>query len=132
MNILNQKNIFDFLKDKRGYEFPLEWRIVNDPDSFNGEPIIYEGYLNLSNMSLTKLPDNLTVKIVNTHYGGTGCLNLDDSLIEELPINLTVEGWISLEGTPLGSLYNSKQEFKRAIESSGGYINGNVFLQIKT
>ena len=55
-----------------------------------------KGNLNLSNTSITSLPDNLT-KV-------GGYLDLAGTKITSLPDNLTVGNWLDLENTPITSL----------------------------
>ena len=98
-----------------------------------------KGDLNLSNTPIDSLPSNL--KTVG------GWLDLSYTQISSLPPGLTVGGWLHLYNTPISSLptgltvgrslylWNTqisekytKEQIRKMIEDSGGYVKGNIFV----
>jgi hypothetical protein len=66
---MNLKKIFEFLKEKRGYNYPVIYKLINGipltKDELNFKDTLY-----LFNTKITSLPDNLTVgrslNLINT------------------------------------------------------------------
>ena len=97
-----------------------------------------EGDLNLSNTTITSLPDSLKV-------GGN--FSLFGTPITSLPSGLEVDGFLDLDGTPITSLPDnlevgedlylnntslskkySEEEIKKMIEDKGGRVKGNIYI----
>ncbi len=133
---MNLETVFDFIKEKRGYDYPLKYKLVKGIELTKDELNVY-GNLDLSNIKITSLPDNLYVEgsldLYNTditslpenlHVEGDldlrktrirvlpdnlnigGSLDMDYTLIEELPKNLHIGGYLSLFNTPIGKKYS--------------------------
>ena len=75
------------------------------------------GSLNLSNSKIESLPDNLQVE----KY-----LSLYNTKIKTLPSNLQVDGTLDLRRTEIAKKY-SKDEIRQMIESTGGFVNGDIY-----
>jgi hypothetical protein len=128
------KNIFEFLEEKEKKIAPLKWKIVNN-EPLTEEELNVKGNLNLSDTSITSLPEGLVVD---------GDLNLSRTEIESLPNDLIVEGelWLrrckNLKSLPKGlkvyqDLYISMSSMEHYSDDEiremikPGYINGEIF-----
>ena len=134
---MNLEKVFEFIKERRGYDYPFRYKLVKGLPLTEDELNI-EGHLDLEYSKIMKLPDNLTVN---------GRLDLQNTNIEELPNNLTVNGYLDIEGTDInefpnnlkigGNLYLIRTPFGekytmpeiiKMIEDKGGKVGGDVFL----
>jgi Leucine-rich repeat (LRR) protein len=91
---MNAGNFFQFIKDKRGYEAPLQFKILNDLP-ISKEDLEVEEHLDLDNTEVTSLPAGLKV--------GTD-LYLFSTPIKSLPSDLEVGGNLDLRNTPITQL----------------------------
>jgi hypothetical protein len=66
---MNLKKIFEFLKEKRGYNYPVIYKLINGIPLTKDE-LNFKDTLDLENTKITSLPDNLTVgrslNLINT------------------------------------------------------------------
>ena len=83
------EKILNFLNEKEGKEFPQTWNLIENLETHpDGVQYRYEGYLNLIESNITKLPNDLYVD---------GNLSLIDcKQLTELPGKLHVYGILSL------------------------------------
>lgn len=154
---MNLVKFFDFIKEKRGYNTPLRYKLINGLP-ISDEELNVKGELDLSDSKIVSLPDNLKVmgyldlhgsniKSLPDNFNVDGSLRLTYSKIESLPDNLNISGNLllsytkieSLPGnlkvgnslhlysTPLSKKY-SKEEIKKMIEDKGGYVNGKIMF----
>jgi len=80
---------------------------------------VIEGNLDLSNTSITALPDNLTVG---------GWLDLRNTAIAVLPDNLTVGGWLYLSGTSITVEGRAKYALHDGTYVPGRYLYADGIL----
>jgi len=88
------KDIFDFIKQKRGKEIPFEYKVLNNLPLTRNDLIINSN-IDFSNKKINKLPNNMKV------YGN---LDLFSTNLEKLPNNLYVEGYVCISHTKISSL----------------------------
>ena len=112
---MNLEKVFEFIKEKRGYDYPVIYKLVNGIELTEDELNI-EGNLDLHNTNITSLPDNL-------HVGGT--LHLSYTKITSLPDNLKVGENLDLRETTISKMY-TEEEIRKMIEDKGGYVNGFI------
>ena len=106
--------LFQFIKDKEGYEIPLKQKLIYGYP-FTEEDLNVKDSLDLSYTKITSLPDGLKV-------GGN--LNLTDcTSLKYLPDGLTVKGDLYLGGTQIAKRYNEKVIRKLCD------IRGKIFLK---
>ena len=55
---MNLEKLFDFIKEKRGYDYPVKYKLINNIPLSKDELII-NGDLDLDGTNITSLPDNL-------------------------------------------------------------------------
>jgi hypothetical protein len=127
-------NIFEFIKKNDNKNKPLRWKLINN-EPLTEEELNVKGNLNLSDTSITSLPEGLVVD---------GDLNLSRTEIESLPNDLIVEGelWLrrckNLKSLPKGlkvyqDLYISMSSMEHYSDDEiremikPGYINGEIF-----
>jgi hypothetical protein len=91
---MNVGNFFQFIKDKRGYEAPLQFKILNDLP-ISKEDLEVGGYLDLDNTEVTSLPVGLKVETD---------LHLLHTPITSLPPGLEVGGNLDLRGVQITQL----------------------------
>jgi hypothetical protein len=123
---MNIEKVFEFIKEKRGYDYPVLYKLLNELP-LSDEDLIIDGDLDLNNTKITSLPDNL-------HVGGF--LDLSDTNITSLPDNLHVEGNLSLSHTKITSLPNNLHVgghlyvFNTKITSlpDNLHVKGNLYL----
>jgi len=154
---MNLEKVFEFIKEKRGYDYPVIYKLLNGLPLSEDELTI-DGDLDLTNTNITSLPDNLKVggdlvlensKITslpdNLQVGGDlvlenskitsfpdnlyvgEFLDIRNTKINTIPDNLYVGGYLYLNYTPLSKRY-SKEEIREMIEDMGGYLGGNIFM----
>jgi hypothetical protein len=128
------KSIFNFLEEKEKKIAPLKWKIVNN-EPLTEEELNVKGNLNLSDTSITSLPEGLVVD---------GDLNLSRTEIESLPNDLIVEGelWLrrckNLKSLPKGlkvyqDLYISMSSMEHYSDDEiremikPGFIEGEIY-----
>jgi len=92
------EKVFEFIKNKRGYDYPLRYKLLNGIELTEGD-LTVNGSLNLTKFKLSSLPDNLRVN-------GNMWLDYSDRLYS-LPDNLYVEGNLSVEFTDISSIPNN-------------------------
>jgi len=116
-NILH--SFFQFLKDKRGRDFPIQYKLVHAPE------LIVPADLNIGgNLSLYNLP-NLKTLPAGLNVGGYLRLyNLPN--LKTLPAGLNVGGYLNLANTPLNKY--SEEEIRAMIEKQGGSIKGRIYI----
>ena len=146
MKIETIEKILNFLKEKEGHELPKAWfdsieklklikELENHPD---GIQYRYEGFLDVMDSNIKKLPNDLYVdrslslenckqltKLPNNLYVG-GYLDLTNcEHITELPDDLYI-GWnLFIKETPLAKKYTNEQ-IREMITSKGGTIIGKI------
>lgn len=114
---MNLEKIFEFIKQKKGYEFPLLYKIIyNKP--LTEEELVFNGGLNLAYTNVFSLPDNLHIK---------GDLNLNNSDFSVIPNNLRVEEGLYIEDTPITMRY-SVFNIRKMIEDKGGYVKEYIYV----
>ena len=134
---MNLEKVFNFIKEKRGYNIPIRYKLINGLPLSDDELNI-KGNLNLYNTNIESLPDNLQVG-GHLYLGDSNIKSLPDNLyvgsdlilhntnIKSLPNNLQV-GWdLYLYSTPLSKKY-SKEEIRKMIEDKGGFVKGDIYL----
>ena len=154
---MNLEKVLEFIKDKRGYNYPLRYKLVNGLP-LTKEELYVDGDLYLSESKIISLPDNLYVngnlylskskiKVLpnNLKVGGsldlcytkittlpdnlkvTGDLYINYTYVETIPNNLNIWGYFFIYNTPLSERY-SKEEIRKMIEDKGGYLGRYVAL----
>jgi hypothetical protein len=113
---MNIETVFDFIKDRRGYDYPIRYKFINGM-VLTDEDLNIDGDLDLSKTNITTLPNNI-------HVGGD--LDLSFTKIKSLPNNLRVERDFFLLKTPLYEKYD-EDDIRKMIEDKGGYINGEIY-----
>lgn len=113
---MNLATVFDFIKERRGYDYPFMFKLINELP-FTDDELTIDGDLILFDMFYHTLPDNLTVK---------GDLLLGDSEFAKIPNNLKVKGVLDITNTPIASKYDEKT-IKKMIKDNGGKIGGSVY-----
>lgn len=132
---MNFEKLLDFIKEKRGYKYPIKYKLINGLPITEDE-LTVDGNLKLTGKKITSLPDNLNVggnlNLLNTkitflpdNLRVGGILNLHNTNITSLPNNLYVGGFLVLSFTPLSKKY-SEDEFRKMIKDKGGYVNGVI------
>jgi hypothetical protein len=109
---MNLEKVFNFIKEKRGYNIPILYKIITNKPLTEDE-LVFEGGLDLSYTDVVSLPDNLHIK---------GDLNLNNTNFSVIPNNLRVEMELYIEDTPISMKY-SIFTIRRMIDDKGGYIN---------
>jgi hypothetical protein len=154
---MNIDTVFEFIKEKRGYDIPLRYKLINGI-SLSDDELNVKGDLDLRRTKITTLPDNLMVggfldliysDIVslpdNLMVGGfldlraTNITSLPDNLsvgracylshlnINSIPNNFNVYGNLYLRGTPIIRKYDYR-EIRKMIEDKGGSVGGGVIF----
>jgi hypothetical protein len=135
---MNIEKLFEFIKERRGYDYPLRYKLLKGIELTEGD-LTVNGDLDLTNSKLSSLPDNLRVKgdmwldysdrifslPDNLHVGSW--LDLDYSLVEEIPNNLKVGDFLSIHSTPLLRINRYIDRIKHIIKDKGGYLGGVIF-----
>jgi len=130
------KSFFDFLKNKEGKDYPLEYKLIYNQKSLTPEDLYVKDSLYLDQTKITSLPDNLTVE---------GDLYLQGSKITSLPDNLTVRGSLFIQSCPIYDIpkkmsiekhmycvytplsrKNTRPEIRTMIRAKGGYVKGAI------
>ena len=110
--------ILNFLKEKEGKEYPMNWNLIErletHPDDIQYK---HDSSLPLSYTRITKLPNDL--------YVG-GSLFLKDTNITKLPDKLYVGRNLFIGNTPLERKYTDEQIYEM-ITLRGGELVGNIF-----
>ena len=88
------KRIFEFLKEKEGYNLPVKWKLINNIP-LTKEELNVKGDLNLAGLEITSLPEGLKVG---------GSLFIDNTKITSLPEGLEVGGNLDLSSSLINSL----------------------------
>ena len=115
---MNLEKVFNFIKQKRGYNYPIKYKLLNGLPLSDDE-LYVEGDLDLNFSKITSLPDNLHVN---------GYLYIYFSKIASIPDNLEVEGFLDIHNTPLSKNYrNREEEIRKMIEDKGGYVQSRIF-----
>ena len=113
---MNLEKVFNFIKEKRGYDVPLKFKLINGMPLSEDE-LNVGGSLYLSHTNIESLPDNL-------HVGRD--LYLSNTNIKSLPNNLQVGGFLDLGNTPLSKMYSGYQ-IRKMIEDKGGFVKGYIY-----
>ena len=113
---MNIDNVFEFIKNKRGYEYPFKYKLINGIPLSKDE-LNVKGDLDLYDMNYHTLPNDLTVK---------GDLLLADSSFRDIPNNLKVRGNLNLLRTPISYEYIDTK-IKKMIKDKGGYVRGDIY-----
>jgi hypothetical protein len=134
---MNLEKVFNFIKEKRGYDYPVIYKLLNGIPLSDDELHI-NGYLDLSGLNIPSFPDNLKVggsvylnstNITslpdNLHVGGE--LYLINTNITSLPDNLHVGGSLDLYNTPISKTY-TEEEIRKMIEDKGGFVKGYILV----
>ncbi len=132
---MNIDKVFEFIKDKRGYDYPFEYKLLNNI-KLSEEDLKIKKTLNLSYSNITHLPDDLYIrgyldlrnsKIIelpdNLYVWSS--VNISNTLIDSIPYNLKVELNLILDNTPLSKKYTEK-ELRKIIIEKGGYVDGYI------
>jgi len=131
-------NIFEFIKKNNNKNKPLRWKLINN-EPLTDDELNIEGNLNLSDTSITSLPEGLVVD---------GDLNLSRTEIQSLPEGLEVKGelWLrrckNLKLLPKGlkvyhDLYISMSSMEHYSDDEiremikPGFIKGEIYGSIK-
>jgi hypothetical protein len=130
--------ILNFLKEKEGKEYPMNWNLIERLETHpDGIQYKHVGALDLSYTRITKLPNDLYVggslflkntnitKLPDKLYVDrtlslTGCVELT-----KLPDNLYVGRNLIIDNTPLAKKYTDEEIYK-IVASTGGKINGTI------
>lgn len=128
---MNLEKVFSFIKEKKGYDYPIKYKLINGLPLKRHELYI-KGHLNLSSTNITSLPDNLTVTgELDIHR--TNLTSLPDNLtigmdldirhtnITTLPNNLKISSSLFLSNTPLANIYD-RNEIRNIIQDKGGFV----------
>ena len=142
------EKMLKFLKEKEGHELPEAWvdlmkklELVRELEAHPyGTQYRHEGYLDLYETNITKLPDDLYVggwldltgckqlkKLPNDLYVGDG-LSLSETNISELPSKLYIGSDLFLYNTPLADKYTDDQIID-IVASTGGKIEGQIIRE---
>lgn len=113
---MNLDTAFNFIKEKRGYEYPLKYKLINGIPLTEKELHI-DGHLDLSYTNNKSLPDGLRV--------GRD-LDIAYSKVISIPNNLYIGGDFLLYNTPLSMEYNEDEIMKMIIDK-GGYLGGSIY-----
>jgi len=126
-------NFFTFIRDKRGYKAPLEFKLLNNLP-ISEEDLEIDGNFSIHNKSITSLPPglkvsghlNLTYTRIpflphNMEVGRS--LYLNSSKIKILPADLKVGKNIYVQNTPLSSKYSPDQIRARSPGIKGKIVN---------
>ena len=89
--------ILDFIKQKRGYDYPVSYKLLNGIPLSEDELYVND-YLMLRDSNIKRIPDGFYI---------TGSLDLNNSKIKHLPDNLYVGGYLDLRKTNLKKLPNN-------------------------
>jgi hypothetical protein len=120
------EKVFDFIKEKRGYDYPYKYKLVNELPLTDDELYVND-YLMLRDSNIKRIPDGFYI---------TGSLDLNNSKIKHLPDNLHVGGYLDLRKTNLkklpnnmdvGSLYISDTEIDSIPEEL--FISSKFFVK---
>jgi hypothetical protein len=134
---MNLKKVFNFIKEKRGYDYPFMYKLINRLPLSEDE-LNVSGNLDLNNTKITSLPDNFYVSgsvylnssnitsLPNNLKVGDS-LYLSNTKITSLPNNLKVGGYLILNNTPISEKY-TEEEIKKMIEDKGGFVKETNFL----
>lgn len=134
---MNLEKVFNFIKDKRGYNAPFMYKLYNDIP-FDKDDLFIKGDLYLSGRnSLPTLPDNLTVTqdffLISTNLNSLpnnltvgGSLSCSNTSLSEIPNKLTVHETFFIRKTPLSRKYNDEQ-INQMIKDKGGSV-GNLVM----
>jgi hypothetical protein len=134
---MNIGKVFEFIKEKKGYDYPLRYKLLNGIELTEGDLTI-DGDLDLCGSKITSLPDNLYVsgyldlrntgiRVLPDNLQVGSWLDLDYSLVEEIPNNLKVGDFLSIHSTPLLRINRYIDRIKHNIKDKGGYLGGNIF-----
>jgi hypothetical protein len=155
----NISNLFNFIESNRPeYKTPLIVKFIYNPESLTKDDLNVKGDLDLSDTSITTLPNGLTVgddlNLFNTpittlpdNLTVGGGLDLYGTPITTLPDNLRVEGYLNLSKTSIttlpdnlivvGDLYlshtplskqYSEDEIRKMIQDKGGNFEGYIYV----
>lgn len=92
---MNLEKVFNFIKDRRGYNIPFVYKLIKGLPLTEDELNVMDD-LNLYGAEITSLPDNFKV---------LGSLDLSDcKMIKSLPDNLKVGGSLYLMNTNITTL----------------------------
>jgi hypothetical protein len=152
---MNIDKVFEFIKEKRGYSVPFEYKLIEglpmteDDLKIKGDLFLalfvikslpdnltVGGDLNLYRSEIKELPNNLVVygdlsirhtdiKTLPDNLTVGGDLYINDTNITSLPDNLHVGGDLFLANIPLSMKYRY-QEIRKMIEEKGGYVGGKI------
>lgn len=124
------KNVFIFLKEKKGYEIPLKFKLFHNITLTDDERIV-DVSMNLSYSNITSLPNNIhfiysldlrssQIKSLPDNLYVGGFLDLENTQLTSLPDNLYVRSWLSIRDTNIKTIPNNL------------YVGGSLFLDSKT
>lgn len=135
---MNLKKVFNFIKEKRGYNIPLKYKLINGLPLSEYE-LNVEGDLLLNyDKKIKSLPNNLNIErdlycyfcdiksLPDNLYVGRN-LNISYNDINAIPDNLYVGGYLVLHNTPLSKKYD-EEEIRKMIEDKGGYVKARIYV----
>lgn len=154
---MNLNKVFEFIKEKRGYDYPHLYKLFNGLPLTNDE-LTFNYSLDLRNKNITTLPDNLTIidgglfltyskiKTLPNNLTVGKSLFLTNADITSLPDNLYVGRNLYIEGTKIDKIPNNLrienefwvidtplskynyEDIKKMIEDKGGYLGGLIIF----
>lgn len=113
---MNLDKVFDFIKDKRGYEYPFLYKLLNDIP-LSEDDLNVRGDLTLYDSNLDTLPNKLTIM---------GDLLMSDSSFKKIPNGLKIYGDMYILNTPCSRMFTDK-EIKKIIKDYGGFVKGTIY-----
>lgn len=148
--------ILDFIKQKRGYDYPVSYKLLNGIPLSEDELYVNDylmlrdsnikripdgfyitGSLDLNNSKIKHLPDNLYVggylDLRKTNLKklpnnmDVGSLYISDTEIDSIPEELFISSKFFVKNTPLGMKY-TKEEIKKMITDRNGHIGGDIIM----
>lgn len=152
---MNITKIFDFIKEKRGYEYPIFYKLIYnlpltesdlkiDGDiDFRGyhvskfpENMVVNGRMDISYTTIESLPDNLTVTADLVCSGSRitklpdnltvyGDVFCGDSVLSEIGHNINIGGILTLYDTPIKTMY-SRFDMNRMLEKHNCWVENGI------
>ena len=154
---MNLEKVFNFIKEKRGYDYPYKYKLVNELPLTKDELYVDEylvlrdsnikripdgfyisGSLDLNNSKLEHLPDNLhvggyldirktNIKKLPNNLDVRGSLYIDETEIDSIPEELFIFNKFFVRNTPLSMKYTTEEINKIVLEMKG-HIGGNIVM----
>jgi hypothetical protein len=131
---MNLETIFEFIKEKRGYEYPVIYKLLNGLPLTDDELNIEGIAVDLRHSDITSLPDNLKISRDLSLYHSKieslpnnlrvgKYLDLRDTKISSIPNNLIVGDGIFIHRTPLSKRYSIKVINDMIVDKGGDFTN---------